>query len=894
MVVTGIAVVVGLFIGLVAEQPFVWTLLGLLAGRVLVLERKVSRLGRGPAEEIEPLSARQGPAPARPPRRTTEPAAFALPGTSSPVAAAPQPEVQPPRPTAPVVATAPTTAQGWDGAGEMAGWTDRVVGLLTGGNLFLRIGILILFFGVGFLIKYAVDQQLLVFTPQLRLLGVAAAGLGLIGLGAYLARRRPDYGLALQGAGIGILYLDVFGAYQLYQLLPGLAAFGLLLLIGLGTAGLAVRRDAQMLAWLGFAGGFLAPLLASGDGGDPAALFGLYALLDLAILAVAWHKRWRALNLLGFGFSLGMGGLWIAFAYRPALFWSVEPFLVLFFLLFVAVAVLHALRQPPRLRGLIDATLVFGTPALAFGAQVAVVRHLEHGIALSAAVMGAFYLSAALLLRRAGPELGLLARAFAVLGVIMASVAVPYTLSAGQTAGVWALQGAGLIWIGARQGQAGTRLLGLLLQAAAAVALAIGYPYPGVDAFLNAFFWPAALLALAGAVSAYWMDQLDETWGDREWGAALLIWALAWWLGAGLHELTMHYPPHQLPAGLLLYGALTALVCEVAARLLHWPRLDRVETLLPVIGIAALIAGIARLGHPAEAGGAIAWPLFLGVCWMLLETVERRGRHGLLAPGHVATGLLLIVVLGWELGWRILLHWRLDSGWRVAGLGLAPVLLLQLLTHGKGWPIGRWPGPYRLVLGGCLAGVLVLWGLWSATEPGDAPPLPWLPLLNPADLMLGAALGTLFQWTRLLHREMASTSAPMDASLLHFILGGLGLLWVNLIVLRGMHQIWDVPYELDALLTSVPTQMAISVVWGLTGVGLLIVAGPLRSRPLWLTGAGVLAAVVGKLFLVDLAATGSLERIISFLAVGALLMGVGWVAPLPPTLVQDSDSGEPS
>jgi len=40
--------------------------------------------------------------------------------------------------------------------------------------------------------------------------------------------------------------------------------------------------------------------------------------------------------------------------------------------------------------------------------------------------------------------------------------------------------------------------------------------------------------------------------------------------------------------------------------------------------------------------------------------------------------------------------------------------------------------------------------------------------------------------------------------------------------------------------------------------------------------------VVAKLFLVELAARGSLTRIVSFIVVGLLLLVVGYFAPLPP------------
>jgi uncharacterized membrane protein len=50
----------------------------------------------------------------------------------------------------------------------------------------------------------------------------------------------------------------------------------------------------------------------------------------------------------------------------------------------------------------------------------------------------------------------------------------------------------------------------------------------------------------------------------------------------------------------------------------------------------------------------------------------------------------------------------------------------------------------------------------------------------------------------------------------------------------------------------------------------------------WLVGAALLAVVVLKLFLVELADTGGLYRIVSFIVVGLLLLVVGYFAPVPP------------
>ncbi|MGZ8427112.1 MAG: DUF2339 domain-containing protein, partial [Candidatus Binatia bacterium] len=87
------------------------------------------------------------------------------------------------------------------------------------------------------------------------------------------------------------------------------------------------------------------PLLASTGGRSHVGLFSFYALLNLAILFIAWFKPWRSLNLLGFLFTFVIGVIWGNRYSRPEYFASTEPVLILFFLFYVANTVLFALRQ---------------------------------------------------------------------------------------------------------------------------------------------------------------------------------------------------------------------------------------------------------------------------------------------------------------------------------------------------------------------------------------------------------------------------------------------------------------------------------------------------------------------------------------------------------------------
>jgi uncharacterized membrane protein len=61
------------------------------------------------------------------------------------------------------------------------------------------------------------------------------------------------------------------------------------------------------------------------------------------------------------------------------------------------------------------------------------------------------------------------------------------------------------------------------------------------------------------------------------------------------------------------------------------------------------------------------------------------------------------------------------------------------------------------------------------------------------------------------------------------------------------------------------------------GIALLVLGFILRERALRLSGLAVLVACVGKLFLYDLRNLETLYRILSFIGLGAILLGVSWI-----------------
>ncbi|MGH7888402.1 MAG: DUF2339 domain-containing protein, partial [Candidatus Binatia bacterium] len=286
-----------------------------------------------------------------------------------------------------------------------------------GGNTLVRIGVIVLFFGVAFLLKYASEH--IEIPIEARLIAVALGAIVMLGIGWRLRTTRPGYALIVQGGGIGVLYLTIFAAFRLYQLLPGGLVFALLTAMAIFSAMLAVLQDSRSLAAMGVSGGFLAPILASTGGGSHVVLFSFYALLNLGILIIAWFKAWRSLNLLGFAFTFIIGLVWGDRYYRSEFFASTEPFLILFFLFYVVIAVLFALRQEASIKSPVDGTLVFGVPLVGFGLQSAMVHDIEYASAFSALALSGFYLLLGkVLFARLNENVRLLVESFLALGVV--------------------------------------------------------------------------------------------------------------------------------------------------------------------------------------------------------------------------------------------------------------------------------------------------------------------------------------------------------------------------------------------------------------------------------------------------------------------------------------------
>lgn len=884
----GLAILFGV-VGAAIQQNvggfFIGAAIGGLIAQILHLRSRSDALDRQLNELKQRLAdfkaaapeERAPPAPAGaaapPPAPTPSPAPTPKPAVAA--AATVATKIQQPLPAKPLPPRTPSAA-------------DRAIAVfiawLKRGNPLARIGIVILFLGATFLLKYANDKSMI--PVELYFIAAALGGFALLVVGWRLRERRANYAQVLQGGAIAILYLTVFSATRLYQLLPPALAFGLLAVVAVASAVLAVAQNSLALAVIGTTGGFLAPILVSTGSGNYVALFTYYSLLNLGVFAVAWFKTWRVLNVLGFLFTFSITGLWRASSYKPDDLVTADAFLILFFLMYVAVSILNCVRQPPNLKGYVSGSLVFGLPVVAFTLHATMISRIEYGLAWSAFALGAFYLLLGWTLFITRREtFRLLVEAFAALGVIFASLAIPLAFDTRTTAAMWAVEGAGLLWLGVRQERKLPRLFGTLLQAGAGVGYLIGYDeLRSTRPILNSAYLGATMLAVSGVFSGYWLFRNEPRRAQYEAGlaAGLTCWGIIWWFVGGANEIHRYFAASAL-GSLLVYASITAAILTWLGISRQWPLPRWIALFLPAVVGAYAFAHAEQLGHPFAQWGALGWAAIFGTHFALLRIAEPQ-RHTAIEWLHGGACWALALLFAWELNWQV--AERTTGVWASLAWGFAPTLLLAWLGRRQlrpQWPVAQHHIGYRMVGAAPIAVALCIWIVMiNLSSTGDPAWLPYLPLLNPLDVCVALALAALAMWWSALEPSQRASLWQFDVRALIAIAAGIVFLWLNAALIRTLHHNWGAPITAYGIAHSQFVQSALSIFWGVLGFAAMTVAAKQRWRYVWMVGMGLMVVVVVKLFAVDLSSIGTVARIASFLTVGLLLVITGYFAPLPP------------
>jgi uncharacterized membrane protein len=746
--------------------------------------------------------------------------------------------------------------------------------------------------GGFFLVRQAIEQGW--FGPTVQVLLGAALALALVAAGAWTRRHEILTGITglpkahipsvLTAAGTAIAYADAYAAYAVYGLIGPAVAFVLLGAVALGTLAAALVHG-PALAGLGVVGAFVTPLIVSTDQPSYWALYLYLFVVTAAAFALARAKLWRWLAITAVAASVlwTLPGLDDLAALTPHAFHIAAGFTLAALLI-----VSGLLFGPDAAPGEIDAVSSGALAAYLFASMVLVLATGHDTLALTLfAAMVAATLAIAWRSDAAAPAVPaaavLVALIFwhwsidfdvAVLGLpngpVPDSLWQPehYLFGAPITLGAaFALLFAASGYLA--QGRTARPLVAILWSASAVLApLAILVAlYYRIAEFERSLPFAGAAVVLAG-VFALATEALSKR-TDRPGGeAACAIFAtgaiasLALALSLALEKgwltiaLALMVPGIAWVADRRAWPALRWLAAAVSIGVvgrISWdPRIvgDAVGAvpvfnwLLYGYGVPAasfLLAGRFLRRHADDVPARIveAAAILFTVMLIVLEvrhylTGDPYGSGNPLAEAALDISLLLAVVIGLE---RV----RLKSGsvvHNVAAQFLAAVVFVMIVFQ-----LGINANPAIM---------------------GDPVGGPFINLVLLGYGLPAVLAGILAAVTRHTRPNWYSATAAATALALAFA-------YLSLEVCTLYH---------GPILTSGTTtdaeQYTYSAVWLLFGVVLLAAGIFYRSLLLRIASAAVVVLTVLKVFLVDMSDLAGIYRALSFLGLGAVLIGIGW------------------
>ena len=397
-----------------------------------------------------------------------------------------------------------------------------------GENLFGKIGILIFIIGIGFFVKYAIDQNWINETAR-TLMGYAV-GAGMLVLAERLHKRYHTFSSLLAGGAFGIYYLITAIAFHYYALFSHTIAFVILCVTTIFMSAVSVLYDRKELAVTALVGGFIAPFIISTDSSSIISLQIYITILNIGMFCLAMYKKWAILPMVSFAFTyiilwgttaLGSFSDSEAVTTYPTLF----AFATLFYVIFLlpVVFILRTQYGENTRLGLLGIITANSFMYLIYGDFL--LQHFEASsdtTAYLAFFIAAVNLSIHLYLRFRVEGQDTLRNLMLGLAVTFASMGIPILFSAANVLMVWAAESVLLLWLFTKEKNriyelASAVLLLLTLGALAYYRTTDTFIHDTGDSlFFNGAFFVTTFVSIAYYVVAVIMQFNKELFSDTK------------------------------------------------------------------------------------------------------------------------------------------------------------------------------------------------------------------------------------------------------------------------------------------------------------------------------------------------------------------------------------------
>jgi uncharacterized membrane protein len=771
------------------------------------------------------------------------------------------------------------------------GWEERF-----GTQWSVWLGGVALALGGFFLVRYSIEQGW--FGPSMRVLLGAILAIALIAAGEWTRRHELKTGLTglaaahipsiLTASGTTIAYATVYASYALYGFIDAGAAFLLLGVVALATLAAALLHG-PAVAGLGLVGAYLTPLIVTTETPNYWALYLYLAVVTAAAFGLARALLWRWLALVAVGFSL----VWMLPGIGNVAGDVLTPHIAYVIACFVLAGLLIVsgfLFGPEGEKGRVDF--------------------------LSSAALGAYLLGAGLLVLATQHDLMTL---ITFLVLVAGTVAIAWRTEAAIAAVPWAAILTAFIFL-QWSVNIDIRDYGVPLDVNAA-------PTWEPDRFIyGTHLWLGAGLAFIFGVAGFLAQARSESVLTARFWAASAVFAPTAILALLYYRIAAFDRSIPFAAASLGLAIAYAFAADYINR--REPRAGSASAIAIFItgAVAALALGLTMVLERGWLTTSFAL-MVAGIAWV----ASARPMPGLRWLAGAITGLVLSrfiwepMIMGTDVGTTPIFNWLLYGyGVPAASFWVAGYLMRRETDD----------GPLRLVESASLffTGLLFFLEIRHYMAGGDAYVSSDTLGETALDVCFGFGFAIVLEKIRQRTRSVVHNIGALIVTGLTLIAiaGGLGVaynpafsgeaiegLFLNQILLgygitavlaaylalvtRDTRPRWHsallavvaVALALGYLslqvmriyhgpiLTEGPTsdaeQYTYSAVWLTFGVLLLAAGIYLRSLPLRVASAAVMLLTVLKVFFVDMSDLTGIYRALSFIGLGAVLMGIGWL-----------------
>lgn len=834
-----------------------------------LLEQR-SAAGKSPGEPPPPKPVVPQPAAtilpgAFPEEKVTPPAPQpVLSGIAAPFPPAPAPalsgaSLQPPISPAPVSKSA----------------RNREWEQILGGNWLARIGILAVIIGAAFFLKFAFDNNWL--GPGARVILGVAAGLVLLGLGYYWNKRYAVFAQALSGGGIALLYLCIFAAFAVFDLLGFYWAVAFLVLISAGSTLLALRYNSVAMAVIGILGAFCAPFILGASGWFAAASVsegnGIQLLIyviavDIGVLALSTFRNWRWFTLLALVASLISFAIWYDRYGQIASLLTAELSLTVLFLIFVGTTILYLLIWRRRAEAQ-DYSLMLINAVTYFSISLALMWHdLRGWMGGFSLLVDLFYGLLAYYALKRGEEHQRLG--FFALGISLIFLTVTMPVQFGDkawTTVAWAAEGTVLIWLSLRLRIFYFRYCGYL----ALVAMAFRLLF--LDSWLDfRHFQPVfnerVLAFIFGIAAVYLTGYLLRKQGPKLYPVFLIASnVLALWIAA-VESLQYILSRPVNDSGIFTLTFLIVAAIWVAYQPMLWRRPARLfENILLVVNAAFfLLLSIPFWWEFREWMGLIYFILF---CIYGLQAYLLHKDHLFDWSGGVITGISIVFI-------TLLAPAQFGNHACATIFWSAELIALSWLSFAWRLPQLR---IYSFIMFALVSVRLLFFDTFNVLPSGFQSWSTFQPVLNERVLAflcgIAAIYLTVYVYWRF-RQEYPEWKTPASTFL---IAASLFTVWLISFEVWNYFdlQIGTSPHGAAVNSLESAQKLSLTVVWALYAVVVLAAGIWRHSRTARSCALCLLALAVIKVFVYDVFALEQVYRIIAFTGLGVLLIVCGYL-----------------